>query len=589
YPCAHTTVERSPRDRKRSAPHRRPAMTADDPASPTAARGGARHFVHFSLRRRVLLSQLPLTICAVLVTLAVLLFEPWVATDAPHLAVGLGGILALTLAAWLIPWTRFPPIVYWTIPLLDFVAIAPFWTAARHTLDGMSMLAAFPVAWLAWSGIRPVLAVGLGFLGSAAVTWWAYLPGSDPFAMLLTAPSPQRPTLVPFLMLALGIAASVLTRSMDRQSAALTASLAPADSRNRMLRTVVQSSDVGILVVDRDGHDVLMNPAQRRVHLLGLPAGAEDGAEAELLVFESDGRTPIPPAERPVARAVRGESFQGRLMALGIRSEERRVSVSAAPMFDERDRYDGTVVIFQNVTDLIGAIRAREQFVAEVSHEFRTPLTSIIGYLDLALEDESDPVLERYLSTSIRNAERLLALVTDLLDARASTSTLSVQPVDLVRLARDSMESVQVRAQQGGLTLEHHLPLRLEVCADAVKVAQVVDNLLSNAVKYTESGGTVTLSLRRTPGHAGEDAAEWAELTVQDTGIGMSAQELQGVFENFYRTEHVRKAAIPGTGLGLAISRGYVRAHGGDITVTSRKGVGSTFTVRIPVAGPGDD
>src|SRR5699024_10344619 len=159
----------------------------------------------------------------------------------------------------------------------------------------------------------------------------------------------------------------------------------------------------------------------------------------------------------------------------------------------------------------------------------------------------------------------------------ASTSTLSVQQVDLVRLARDSMESVQVRAQQAGLRLEAHLPLRLEVSADAVKIAQVVDNLLSNAVKYTESGGTVTLSLRRTPGDAGEDAAVWSELWAQNTGIGMSAQELHGVFENFYRPEHVRKAAIPGTGLGLAISRGYVRAHGGDITVTSRKGVGSTF------------
>src|SRR5699024_5233933 len=311
----------------------------------------------------------------------------------PHLAVGLGGILALTLAAWLIPWTRFPPIVYWTIPLLDFVAIAPFWTAARHTLDGMSMLAAFPVAWLAWSGIRPVLAVGLGFLGSAAVTWWAYLPGSDPFAMLLTAPSPQRPTLVPFLMLALGIAASVLTRSMDRQSAELTASLETAASRNRMLHTVVQNSDVGILVVDRDGHDVLMNPAQRRVHLLGLPAGAEDGAEAELLVFESDGRTPIPPAERPVARAVRGESFQGRLMALGIEGSQPDLSGSAAPMFDERDRYECAVVIFLIVTDLIGVIRAREYFVAEASRGYCTPLFSIIGYLDLALEEVAEPVI----------------------------------------------------------------------------------------------------------------------------------------------------------------------------------------------------
>src|SRR5699024_9928963 len=125
-----------------------------------------------------------------------------------------------------------------------------------------------------------------------------------------------------------------------------------------------------------------------------LPAGAEDGAEAELLLFESDGRTPIPPEQRPVARAVRGESFQGRLMALGIDGSQQHLSVSAAPMFDDENRFDGTVVIFQNVTDLIGAIRAREQFVAEVSHEFRTPLTSIIGYLDLALESSDEHTSE---------------------------------------------------------------------------------------------------------------------------------------------------------------------------------------------------
>lgn len=571
-------------------------MAAEDSSARSAAHGGprrsTRYFAQFSLRHRVLLSQLPLTISAVLVAIAVLVFEPWVATDAPHFAVGLSGILLLTVAAWLMPWERFPPIAYWVIPLLDFVAIAPFWSAARHALDGMSMLAAFPVVWLAWTGIRPVLAVTLGFLGAAAVTWWPYLPGMAPFETQLTEPSPVRPALVAFLVLALGVAASVLTRSMDRQSEELSASLENAATQNRMLHTVVENSDVGILVVDRDGHDVLRNAAQRRLFFLGLPAGARAGGEADLLIFEPDGSAPIPVEERPVARALRGESFQGRLVAVGTDGSQQHLSISAAAMVNDEGSFDGTVVIFQNVTDLIGAIRAREQFVAEISHEFRTPLTSIIGYLDLALEEQTDPVLERYLRTSIRNAERLLTMVTNLLDSSASTSTLALQQVDLARLARHSLESVQVSAKRKGLRLASHLPVRLEARADPVKFAQVVDNLLSNAVKYTPRGGTITLSLRRVPQHSGaggESGKEWTELSVRDTGIGMSEQELKGVFENFYRTEHVRKAAIPGTGLGLAISRGFVRAHGGDITVSSRQGEGSTFTVRVPVAGPGEE
>lgn len=118
--------------------------------------------------------------------------------------------------------------------------------------------------------------------------------------------------------------------------------------------------------------------------------------------------------------------------------------------------------------------------------------------------------------------------------------------------------------------------------------------LLSNAVKYTPTGGTVTVSLRRAPQDpadgdrpGGDQAAgTWVELSIRDAGIGMTEQETGALFTNFYRAEHVRKAAIPGTGLGLAISQGFVRAHGGEIDVVSEKDVGSTFTVRLPVGGP---
>ncbi|ASK65518.1 two-component sensor histidine kinase [Brachybacterium avium] len=525
-------------------------------------------------------------------TLAVLVVAPHIATSSPHLLGGLGGILLLTAVAGTVPWQKFPPMVYWAIPLLDFVAIAPFWSAARHALDGMTLLSAFPVVWLAWSGIRPVLAITLGVLGSAAVAWAPSLGGPALFPQALVQENVARPAVIPFLMLALAIAASVLTRSMDRTSSELAASLENAAAQNRMLHTVVETSEVGILVVDGEGHDVLMNSAQRRTHFLGLPAGQADGAEAELLVFESDGTTPIPAEDRPVACALRGESFQGRIVAIGTDGSQQQLAISATPMLDADGGWDGSVVVFQNVTDLVGAIRSREQFVAEVSHEFRTPLTSIIGYLDLALDSHPDPVLERYLSTSIRNAERLLTLVSNLLDVSASTSTISVQDVDLVRLTLHSVESVEVRSRRNGVHLTSELPTRLRVRADAVKLGQVIDNLLSNAVKYTRQGGSVTVSLRRAQDPTGPERSEggdWAELRVRDTGIGMTEDELAGLFQNFYRTEHVRKAAIPGTGLGLAISRGYVRAHGGEILVSSQEGVGSTFTVRLPVQGPAEE
>jgi two-component system phosphate regulon sensor histidine kinase PhoR len=152
------------------------------------------------------------------------------------------------------------------------------------------------------------------------------------------------------------------------------------------------------------------------------------------------------------------------------------------------------------------------------------------------------------------------------------------EPTDLARLVRHSVESAQVQADNAGITLEVGLPDTLIAQADPVKMSQVADNLISNAIKYTPAGGTVTVSAAQ--------AGDCAELIVTDTGIGISADEQRKLFTNFYRTEHVRRAAIPGTGLGLAITQGLIRAHGGDITVTSQKGEGSTFTVSLPVEGP---
>nr|WP_255459675.1 HAMP domain-containing sensor histidine kinase [Micrococcus sp. TA1] len=247
-------------------------------------------------------------------------------------------------------------------------------------------------------------------------------------------------------------------------------------------------------------------------------------------------------------------------------------------MRDENGTFDGTVLVFQNVTDLLDAIQAREKFLADISHELRTPLTSIIGFLDLAVEDNQDETIIGYLNTSQRNADRLLTLVNDLLQTAAGGTAVTPEPTDLARLVRHSAESAQIQADNAGITLQVRAPDTLIMQADPVKMNQVADNLISNAIKYTPTGGTVTVSAA--------PAGDCAELIVTDTGIGISAEEQQKLFTNFYRTEHVRRAAIPGTGLGLAITRGLVRAHGGEITVTSEKGTGSTFTVSLPVDGP---
>ncbi|HEY4616523.1 MAG TPA: ATP-binding protein [Citricoccus sp.] len=545
---------------------------------------GGRYFAQFSLRRRVFLSQLPLT-CSVLVVVVCVLAVPvhadhgpgtWPAST-PAFWFGAAAVVLLTLAAAVIPWDRLPAVAPWTIPLLDFPAIAALWDTARYALDGMAMLSAFPVFWLAWSRMYPVWGIVLGFIGSAAVTWWPYIVDLDE----LPREHLFRPALVPVMMLAMAIAASVLSRSLDRQREELKTVLATTRQQKRRLETILDTPDVGIVVTDREGNGLIMNAAQRRQHLIGQPDGRHDATEPDLLVFEPDGKTPVPKEERAVYRAVRGESFSGRLYALGRDGSQQFLSISAQAMRDEDGEFDGTVIVFQNVTDLIDAIRSREQFVADVSHEFRTPLTSIIGFLDLALEDEQDPAVIRYLQTCQRNADRLLTMVNSLLDAASGNAVLVLERTDLARLVRHSVDSARVRAGNGEVTLVTDAPEELVVQADKVKMSQVVDNLVSNAIKYTPAGGTVTVTVRR--------AGDCAEVVVADTGIGMSPEEQEKLFTNFYRAEHVRRAAIPGTGLGLAITRAYVRAHGGEISVRSEEGVGSTFTVSIPVDGPAQE
>lgn len=138
-----------------------------------------------------------------------------------------------------------------------------------------------------------------------------------------------------------------------------------------------------------------------------------------------------------------------------------------------------------------------------------------------------------------------------------------------------------MRAQSSGIRLVTELPDHVPVVCDTMRVSQVIDNLVSNAIKYTDAGGTVTVSARA------DD--ECAELSVSDTGQGMTREETARLFADYYRADRVRNSAIQGTGLGLSISRQFVEAHGGTIAVDSEPGTGTTFTVRLPLDGATGD
>jgi signal transduction histidine kinase len=223
----------------------------------------------------------------------------------------------------------------------------------------------------------------------------------------------------------------------------------------------------------------------------------------------------------------------------------------------------------------------KDELIATVSHEFRTPLTSVQGYLEL-LEDEADELNEehlKYIAIARRSSERLLRLVNDLLllaeidDRRFSLDKTSVELSALIRRAVDSARPVAAGK---------HLSLDVAaaddvppVDADGSRLAQVVDNLIGNAIKFTEDGG-VHVSLERD-----DDAAV---IRVADTGIGITPEDAAQLFERFYRARAAREGAIAGTGLGLAIAKAIVDEHGGEIAAAPNERGGTTFSVRLPFA-----
>ena len=224
----------------------------------------------------------------------------------------------------------------------------------------------------------------------------------------------------------------------------------------------------------------------------------------------------------------------------------------------------------------------RQDFVANVSHELKTPLASIKAYtetlLDWALHDESVNV--RFLERIEEQADRLNQLILDLLSLARIESGQEVYehvPLALAPLLDACVESHRGRAEAKSLSLSLELgPLddRTLVLADEEAVRQIVDNLIDNAIKYTPDGGSVRVSCRL-------DGDEIA-IEVADTGIGIPRDDLPRVFERFYRVDKARSRELGGTGLGLSIVKHLVQSIGGQITVDSRVGAGSQFTVQLP-------
>ncbi|KAD3515268.1 PAS domain-containing sensor histidine kinase [Arthrobacter yangruifuii] len=543
--------------------------------------GISSQFHELPLRYRTVVSQAPLVIVVGLIC-AVAAWQLPEVFDRPEFVYGLITLAVVTVACIVIPWNGLWYPSHWIIPLLDFVAIAQLQHGSTGILTGLNLLHVFPVFWMSWSRVSPVTARYLSFFCPLISVWHPYLLG---VASPTDGGDLASPMLVPLVTLGVAVTVSVLRediraqrKTLEDKDRLLEEALAESKRKSQLLDDVLNAVDVGILLVDEDGIPRHMNHRQRLLQEQALLPGILRPHERDLLLYTLDGTTPMPFEQRPVARARLGSDFRDVTLRLGPPGNQLAMNTSAAVNLNNDGEFSGAVIVFSDVTALIDALAAKDDFVASVSHELRTPLTSIMGYLELALDEAEDTQLQGSIPVSLRvalrNSERLLRLVSDLLTVASGKLSLEPRPMCLTDLIGTSIGAVQARAREVGVELVNKAPAALPMLADPQRIAQVLDNLLSNAIKYSPDGGTVTVDAWRD--------GDRAVFRVVDTGMGMAAADVDEIFEKFFRTGTVRQAGIPGVGLGMAISKEIVEGHGGSIHVDSTLGQGTSFTVELP-------
>ncbi|MEX0993443.1 MAG: ATP-binding protein [Solirubrobacterales bacterium] len=373
----------------------------------------------------------------------------------------------------------------------------------------------------------------------------------------------------------------------SRQEIELQAERARQEGEQR-LKTVVETMTDGLVVVDSEGTIVLWNKAAEQI--LGMPMAHVHLSEVseQYGVFLADGVTPLSKDERSLMQTVRDVHIT-KETEFFVRNAKRPegvwLSVSAAPLGADDGSLNGGVVVLRDITERKRmqqeTDRLRDEFLGLVSHDLRTPLTSIKGYLELLLEGEGGKLSERgeyFLEVVARNASRLERLVNDLVfvaQVESGEFAIEREAVDLDEIASRSVEAARPNAEGRGVVLGLNPALHGECLGDRDRLAQLLDNLISNGIKHTPEGGSVEVKLR--------NEGEHMLLEVRDTGVGIPEGEQRRIFDRFFRASSATKRGIKGVGLGLTIVKAIAEGHGARLSVESKEGAGTTVRLEIPL------
>jgi len=379
---------------------------------------------------------------------------------------------------------------------------------------------------------------------------------------------------------------SELTEALNETARRLDATIRSMSSERNRSSAILGSMVEGVAVIDAKERLVFSNRAFSEI--LNLDSASSEGRPLIEVVRNSE-------LLGLIRRALRGDKRLQSDIAIGI-VQQRSFSATAAPVepydagsgtasmngAEAAERSSGAVVVLHDVTELRRLERVRQDFVANVSHEFKTPLTAIQGFAETllagALNDANNN--RRFLEIIQGHAARLARLTDDLLKlARIEAGKLEVEfrPVKLAELIEGCAETAHLKVKRKQLKLDIDVPSGMPaVLGDASLLREVLQNLLDNAIQYTPSGGRVRVS-------ASANSRE-ATVTVADTGIGIPLADQERIFERFYRVDAARSREEGGTGLGLSIAKHIVETHGGRLQVESEVGRGSNFSFTIPLA-----
>ncbi len=328
------------------------------------------------------------------------------------------------------------------------------------------------------------------------------------------------------------------------------------------LEAIVNYMEDGLVAINSEGKVIHFNP--KALNMLTVDGVFDENLIGDLLSIYSSGR------------------INGGNGSKSITYNSRIIRVNFAPFLDELSNKVGVVFVFQDITEEERLENMRREFVANVSHELKTPLTSIKSYTETLLEGsvEDEDMQKVFLNVVNTEADRMTRLVRDLLELSNFDSNvirLSVEKHSMRDIIRNCILKVKITADQKNQKLVTRFHDEIDwVEVDYDKVEQLVLNILSNAIKYSDADAEVVIEVR-----AGFDEKHY-ELVISDSGIGIPEEDIDRIFDRFYRVDKARSRALGGTGLGLSIAREIVEAHGGRIRIDSQLGEGTKVTIALP-------